>query len=91
MNFTTFLSWISPGKLIKKMNITLKDISMRCEPYQQFSQLSVRFEATIPTEENLVFGDELSVDIMFLEWKAIVYVVDTGIWFSAGSFLMHVE
>lgn len=60
---------------------------MRCKACQRFPQPPARFNVTIPTEESLVFGDELSVDLMFLEGKAVCNVADTGTRFSAEKFL----
>lgn len=65
----------------------LEEISSRCEACQRFSQAPVRFKVTLPSEENLVFGDELSIDIMFLEGKAVLHIVDTATRFSAATFL----
>jgi hypothetical protein len=46
----------------------------------------VRFKLSIP-EDDLVFGDEVSIDLMFLDGTAVLHVVDTATRFSAAAFL----
>jgi hypothetical protein len=46
----------------------------------------VRFKVSIP-EEDLVFGDDVSIDLMFLDGSAVLHVVDTETRFSAPGFL----
>jgi hypothetical protein len=46
----------------------------------------VRFKVSIP-EDDLVFGDEVSIDLMFLDGNAVLHVVDTATRFSAAAFL----
>lgn len=41
----------------------------------------------IANETRLVFGEELSIDLMFLDWNAVLPVVDTAKSFSASTFL----
>lgn len=59
----------------------------RCEACKKFSEALVRFNVTKRTEENLFFGDELSYDIMLLEWKANPHVEVTASTFFADTFL----
>lgn len=63
------LRLVKPWEFNEYKNKVLKVISMRCEDFQRFSQPLLQFKVTIPTKENLVIGDELSVDVMFLEEK----------------------
>jgi hypothetical protein len=37
--------------------------------------------------EDIVFGDELSIDLMFIDGQAVLHVVDTATRFSAVTFL----
>jgi hypothetical protein len=37
--------------------------------------------------EDIVFGDELSIDLMFIDGQAVLHVADTGTRFSAATFL----
>lgn len=56
--------------------------------YPNVSQpLFIRFRESLPNEKELVFGDELSVDFMFLGSKAVVHTVDTATTFDAGIFV----
>lgn len=64
----------------------LKDIIKRCDPCQRVGPTLVRFRASIP-EEELVFGDELSIDLAWVEGDAFLHVVDTATRFSATTFL----
>lgn len=47
----------------------------------------VQFKASLLTEENLVFGGEISIHIMFLEGDAVIHIVDTATWFEAPIIL----
>ncbi len=65
----------------------LEDIAKNCDTCQRFSAPPVRFKVTLPTEESLVFGDELSLDLMWIDGKAVLHIVDTATRFSAATFL----
>ena len=65
----------------------LEEIAKNCDTCQRFTSPPVRFKASLPTEEDLVFGDELSIDLMFLDGKAVLHIVDTATRFSAATFL----
>lgn len=64
----------------------LQDISDRCLACQKFQKPPLLFISLI-LEENLVFGDELCIDFMFLERKALLHDVNTVTRFSAVTFL----
>lgn len=55
--------------------------------YQRFTNQPIRFKASLSTEENIVLGGELSMDLMFLDGKAVVHIVNTATRFSAGTYL----
>lgn len=65
----------------------MEEITCLCNGCQKFSKVPVRFKVSLPTEENLVFEDELSIDIMFLEGDAVLDIVDTATRLSAATFL----
>ena len=65
----------------------LEEISRHCSACQRFSPGPVRFKASIPNENELVFCEEVSIDLMFIEGKAIPHIVDTATRFSAATFL----
>lgn len=69
------------------MKNVLETISCRCGACQKFAMKPVRYEVSLPAEENLVFEDEFLIDIMFLGEDAALQSVDTTTRFSAATFL----
>lgn len=65
----------------------LNPISKRFDACQRTPNATARFHASLPTEEGLIFEEELSIDFMFLDGKAFLHVVDTATCFSAVNFL----
>lgn len=47
----------------------------------------MRFEVTLPNEDRIVFGSDLSLDLMFINGKALLHIVDTATKFSSATFL----
>jgi hypothetical protein len=64
----------------------LEDISNSCQVFQRLGPKPVRFQVSIP-EDDLVFGVEFSIDLMFLDGSAALHVVDAATRFSAAVFL----
>lgn len=64
-----------------------KEITRRCDACQKLAEGPFRFGVDLPTEERLVFGDEVSIGIMFLEKDAVHHIVDTATRLSAAAFL----
>jgi len=65
----------------------LEEIAAKCEACQRFTVPPMRFKTSLQTEEELVFGDEISIDLMYIDNCAILHVVDTATRFSAATFL----
>jgi hypothetical protein len=66
----------------------LEEIAGSCKTCQFLGPKPLRFQATIPEEaDRLIFGDELSLDLTFIDGSAIWHVVDTATRFSASTFL----
>lgn len=65
---------------------TLEEINKACNTCQKFGPKPVRFKASLPTEE-LVFGDELSMDLQWIDGEPILHVINTATKFSAATFL----
>ena len=65
----------------------LEEIAANCEACQRFTVPPMRFKTSLQTEEELVFGDEISIDLMYIDNCAILHVVDTATRFSAATFL----
>lgn len=62
-------------------------LSKRCNVCQRFSNAPIRFRVSLPTEKNLLFGEELSMDLMFLHGRDVLHVTDTATHYSAATFL----
>lgn len=65
----------------------LKDILANCGHFRHYGPALILFKASVPTEENLVFGVEVSVDLMSLNEKTVLHVIDTVTKFSPATFL----
>lgn len=64
----------------------LGDISRRCHTCQTFGARPLRFKVAMP-DEQLVFNEELSMDLMWLDGKAVLHMVDTATGFNAAETL----
>lgn len=62
----------------------LEDISRRCNTCQTFGARLLRFRVSMP-EEHLVFNEELSLELMWLNGKAVLHIVDTATGFNAAE------
>ncbi len=76
-----------PTEINSETRELLQEIADHCDTCQRYSSPPLRFKASIPDESELVFGDELSIDLMFLDSKAVLHIVDTATRFSAATFL----
>jgi len=76
-----------PNEADQETRDVLEQISDACNTCQRFGPAPVRFKATLPSEDEIVFGEELSIDLMFIDGKAILHIVDTATRFSAATFL----
>lgn len=47
----------------------------------------MRLKASIPSEEELVFGDELSIELMFFDGKVVLHIVEITARLSAATFI----
>lgn len=82
-----FLRLARPAGSNSETATSLNDVSAACKNCQHYGPAPIRFKASIPSEENLVFGNEISVNLMFLDGKALLHVVYTAARFSAATFL----
>ena len=76
-----------PSEFNEETRKSLQEISDACDTCQRFGPRPLRFKATIPDENKLVFGQELSIDLMWIDGKALLHVVDTATRFSNATFL----
>lgn len=65
----------------------LDDITSICNACQRISLSLLRIKISLPSKNNLVFGDERSVGLIFSHWKAILYNIGTATRFSAATYL----
>ena len=56
----------------------LKEISKSCNTCQKLGSQTTRIKTTLPTLQEVKFGEEISMDLMFIEGKAILHIVDTA-------------
>ncbi|PXF39742.1 hypothetical protein BWQ96_04444 [Gracilariopsis chorda] len=75
-----------PEHLTPTTRKTLEDISCACATCTTFSSKPLRFRVSMPAD-NLVFNQELSLDLFWLDGKAVLHVVDRGTGFSNAVFL----
>lgn len=64
----------------------LEEINNACSTCQKFGPKPVSFKASLPPEK-LVFGDELSMDLQWIDGEAVLHVIDTATKFSSATFL----
>ena len=65
----------------------LDHIKKFCEVCQRTDHPPIRFKVSIPLTDGMKFCDEISMDLMFLDGKAVLHVVDTATHFSTATFL----
>lgn len=65
----------------------MEEITKNCDNFQRFSTEPLRFEESLSEEPQLVFQDEILLDLPFIDGRAIFYIVDTATHFSAATFL----
>jgi hypothetical protein len=70
----------------------LSDIEKACRTCQRYSSNPLRRKTTLPSGEELYFGSELSMDLMFINGKAVLHVIDSATRFNAATFIdLHSE
>lgn len=63
-----------------------EDISERCLVSQKIRKAFIWFFVCILSQDELVLGDELSLNLAFLGDKAVLHVSDTATYFSVSKF-----
>lgn len=64
----------------------LEEINKACNTCQKYGPKLVSFKASLPPDK-LVFGDELSIDLQWIDGEAVLHVIDTATKFSSATFL----
>jgi hypothetical protein len=65
----------------------LSNIENAYSACQCYSWKPLRLKTTLPSEEELSFGSELSMDLMFINDKAVLHVIDSATRSNAAAFL----
>ena len=68
----------------------LEGLAKRCDPCQRIQNAPNRFCVSFGVE-NVRFNERLLIDIMYLEGKAVLHIVDEGTRFSAARFVSDVS
>lgn len=65
----------------------LEEVSKHCLDYQCYGSSPRKFKSATLIEDAHVFGDEISIDIMFLDGKVLLHVVDLATLFSPATLI----
>jgi hypothetical protein len=65
----------------------LQQIASACETGQKLGPKPIRLKVSLPNMEDIVLGDELSINLMFIDGQTVLHVIDTATRFSAATFL----
>lgn len=84
------LKRVRPNEVTTETLETLKHLFRRCDPCQRIQHAPVRFRVTVGSED-LRFNERVFMDIMVIERKPILHVVDEATEFSAARFLPDVS
>lgn len=76
----------SPEKADNNLRKMLEDIRNNCQTCQEFHSPPFRFRARIP-ESEIAFNQELAIDLLWLEGKPALHVIDTQTAFSNAKFI----
>ena len=68
----------------------LEELSKRCDPCQRIQKAPTRFSVTFGAE-NVRFNERLLMDIMYIDGKPLLHIVDEGTNFSAARFLPDIS
>lgn len=70
---------------------TLEKVQKKCDVCQRLFHASIRLKVSLPIYDDLKSREELSKDLIFLEGKAVLHLIDTAIRFSAAIFLIQMN
>lgn len=76
-----------PQDLTPDTRKTLSEIAHECRTCQKHSPKPHRYKVTMPPYPDLKFGEELSMDLMWINSEAVLHIVDTATRFSTATFL----
>jgi hypothetical protein len=83
-NLFAFLKRAKADNLDANTRAVLRDIENTCSTCQRYSLKPLRLKTTLPSGEEKSFGSELSMDLMFINGKAVLGISDAfiDIWCS---------
>eukprot|EP00180_Rhodochaete_pulchella_P004061 Plantae.Rhodophyta-Rhodochaete_pulchella.ctg74856.p1 GENE.Plantae.Rhodophyta-Rhodochaete_pulchella.ctg74856~~Plantae.Rhodophyta-Rhodochaete_pulchella.ctg74856.p1 ORF type:complete len:209 (+),score=12.17 Plantae.Rhodophyta-Rhodochaete_pulchella.ctg74856:155-781(+) len=68
----------------------LKELSRRCDTCQRIANAPTRFKVSFGAD-NIAFNEKVLLDVMYLEGKPVLHLVDDGTHFSAARFIPDVS
>ena len=74
-----------PKRVDDQTRETLERIYRSCDPCQRMSPKPFVFQVSMP--DDIVFNNEVVVDLMWLDGKPVLHIVDRGTHYSAASFV----
>jgi hypothetical protein len=86
-NLFALLKRAKADNLDANTQAVLSDIEIACSTCQLYSSKPLRLKTTLPSGEELSFGSELSMDLMFINGKAVLHVIFSATRFNAATFL----
>ena len=79
-----------PGDTTPETLKTLKELSQRCDPCQRIQHAPTRFRVSLGSEE-ATFNERILLEIMYLDGKPVLHIVDDGTKFGAAHFLSDIS
>jgi hypothetical protein len=76
-----------PEEIDNDTSSILREIVTACKTCQRYGPKPARFKVSMPNMDYMVFGDDLSIDLMFIESIAILHIIDTATRFSGAIYL----
>ena len=73
-------------KLTPETYQTLQEITRRCDTCQRIANTPLRFRISLGSE-NLRFNETVFIDVMYIENRPVLHIVDSATHFSAACFL----
>ncbi len=77
-----------PNQVDEAIRQLFEKITKACETCQTFSAPPQRFRVSLPPSD-IVFYREVALDLMWIEKKAVLYVVDIEYGFNSATFLPY--
>jgi hypothetical protein len=86
-NRFAFLKRAKADNLDASTREVLSDTENACSTCQRYSSKPLRLKTILPSGKELSFGSELSMDLMFIDGKAVLHVIDSATRSNAAKVL----